>query len=142
MKLKSPIYVLPNGIEVIGEYPPSDGNPYWRLRIRPHPFFPDVKVRYGGIYVRRSRVILASKLGRALEANEHAHHGDEDRNNDIAENIGVLSPSQHNKHHKLGSNHSKDSKEQISTSLRSAYADGRREKPQIKSRDSKGRISK
>ena len=36
---KSPIYVLPHGIEVIGEYAPSRKNRYWRVRIRPHRFF-------------------------------------------------------------------------------------------------------
>jgi hypothetical protein len=141
MKPKAPLYVLPHGIEVIGEYPPSGQNRYWRVRIRPHSFFPDVRVRYGGIYVRRSRVILASKLGRALTPEEHAHHDDEDRDNDTATNINRLSSAEHNQHHKTGTNHSAATKERISEGLSKAYVDGRRAKPQITNRDNKGRIT-
>ena len=49
MKQKAPIYTLPHGIEVIGEYPARGKNPYARLRIRPHPFFPNVRVISNGM---------------------------------------------------------------------------------------------
>lgn len=115
---KAPIYVLPHGIEVIGEYPPKGKNAYWRVRIRPHQFFPHVVLRCGGIYVRRSRVILASKLGRALTRDEHAHHCNEDKLDDTRSNVESISPAEHNRHHKTGSRHSAASRAQTSASLK------------------------
>jgi hypothetical protein len=134
--------VLPHGIEVIGEYPPGGANRYWRVRLRPHHFFPTVRSVRGGIYVRRSRVILASKLGRALRPKEHAHHNDEDRGNDAVGNIEPLSPAAHNRHHKTGSRHAVISKRRISESLKRAYASGARRRPVISTRDNLGRISR
>ena len=136
-----PIYVLPHGIEVIGEYAPSKANRYWRVRIRPHRFFPNVVVRFGGAYVRRSRVILASKLGRALTAEEYAHHVDEDRSRDDTGNIELLSAGDHNRLHKTNSLHTDDTKNRICLSLKKAYADGRRKRTSIRTRDIKGRIT-
>lgn len=137
-----PLYVLPHGIEVIGEYAPSGKNRYWRMRIRPHRFFPYVRVTGGGMNVRRSRVLLASKLGRPLTPAEHAHHGDENRFNDSPDNIDVLTPAEHNRVHKTGSRHSAASKEKIGSSLKRAYAEGRRQRHVILKRDEFGRISR
>lgn len=128
-KQKQPIYVLPHGIEVIGEYPARGKNRYCRVRIRPHRFFPDVPVVGNGIGVRKSRVILASKLGRALTAEEHAHHGDEDRDNDAPDNLETLSAADHNRHHKIGTKHSDEAKERISKGLKLAIKEGRRDPP-------------
>lgn len=139
-KPKPPLYILPHGIEVVGEYAPSRKNRYWRVRIRPHAFFPDVVVRYGGIYVRRSRVILASKLGRALTPQEHAHHGDEDRENDGAGNLAPLSAAEHNRHHKTGSRHRPESKAKAAASVRAAFAEGRHRRIPITNRNAKGKI--
>lgn len=122
--LKPALYVLPHGIEVIGEYKPDGNNRYWRVRIRPHPFFAGVRVRCGGICVRRSRVILASKLGLSLTPAEHAHHDDEDRHNDAAMNIGLLSAAEHNRHHKTGTSHRPESKAKTSATLKRLYATG------------------
>lgn len=138
---KAPLYVLPHGIEVIGEYAPTKKNPYWRARIRPHAFFPDVRVRCGGIYVRRSRVLLAAKLGRALTAADIAHHRDENKQHDSLLNVELLSPSEHTRHHKTGTYHSAASRARTSASLKEAYADGRRARPVITNRDHKGRIA-
>lgn len=145
---KSPIYVLPHGIEVIGEYAPSRKNRYWRVRIRPHRFFPDVPIRFGGAYVRRSRVVLASKLGRALTTAECAHHGDEDRDNDVPGNIESLTAAEHNKHHKTGTRHTEKAKQRISDGMRLAMEEGRHAKPnglhfagQTHSEESKRRLS-
>ncbi|WP_114973369.1 hypothetical protein [Rhodoferax ferrireducens] len=124
MRQKPAIYVLPHGIEVIGEYPARGKNRYWRVRIRPHPFFPDAPVVSNGIYVRRNRVVLASKLGRALTPEEHAHHDDEDRDNDTADNVESLSPSEHNRHHKTGSTHRSESKAKTSATLKGLYQTG------------------
>lgn len=140
-KPKQPLYVLPHGIVVVGEYSPTGKNRYWRVRIRPHPFFPTVKVVSNGIGVRRSRVLLAAKLGRALTLQEHAHHRDEDRNNDGADNIEPLSPNEHNRHHKIGSTHGADSRTKTSSSLKLAYAEGRHRKSTISKRDKLGRIT-
>lgn len=120
-----PLYVLPHGIEVVGEYPARGKNRYWRVRIRPHPFFQNSPVIANGIYVRRSRVILTSKLGRALTSAEHAHHEDENRDNDVAENIETLSPAEHNRHHKTGTKQREESKQKTAVSMRLAYAEGR-----------------
>lgn len=137
---KPPLYVLPHGIEVIGEYAPSKQNRYWRVRIRPHAFFPNVPVRYGGIYVRRSRVVLASKLGRALTAEEHAHHGDEDRDNDAPANVAPLTAAEHNRHHKAGARHTEQAKARIAASLKRAHAEGRMPANVITNRNHLGQI--
>lgn len=138
---KAPIYVLPHGIEVIGEYAPSKKNPYWRVRLRPHRFFPGVPVICNGIYVRRSRVVLASRLGRAMTPQEHAHHGDEMRGHDSTENLELLSAAEHNRHHKTGTRHTEASKQRIREAMKRAYAEGRHERFAISTRDNQGRIT-
>jgi hypothetical protein len=135
------LYTLPHGIEIVGEYAPGGKNRYWRVRIRPHAFFPTVPVISNGCYVRRSRVLLAAKLGRELTANEHAHHQDEDCSNDTMANVCRLSAAEHNRHHKTGTKHRPDSRLKTSAALKRAYAAGLRTAPTIKTRDSKGRIS-
>lgn len=139
--LKPPIYTLAHGIEVIGEYAPSQRCPYWRVRIRPHAFFPDAPVFGKGLYIRRSRVMLAAKLGRPLLPSEHAHHDDEARDNDSTENIVLLSAAEHNRRHKLGTQHADETRQRISAALKRAYEDGRRARPQIINRDHLGRIA-
>lgn len=140
--LKPPLYVLPHGIEVIGEYQARGKNRYWRVRIRPHPFFDGTPIRHGGYDVRRSRVILASKLGRPLTAAEHAHHDDEDRDNDTAGNIEVLNAAEHNRHHKTGTRHRPESRMKTSATLKRLYAEGAMQARPITNRDQLGRISK
>jgi hypothetical protein len=135
------LYTLPHGIEVIGEYAARGKNRYWRVRIRPHRFFPNAPVVSNGIYVRRSRVVLASKLGRALTSAEHAHHRDEDRGRDVSENLELLTAGEHNRHHKTGSTHTAQSKAKTSQSLKRSYAAGRRVRNRITRRDHLGRIS-
>jgi len=128
--MKTPIYILPHGIEVIGEYAPSGENRYWRVRINAHHLF-DAKIVSGGMYIRRSRVVMTSVVGRKLLDSEHVHHKDEDVNNDSPSNLKIISPSEHNKHHKIGVKHSEEAKSKISNSLKSAYDDGSREKPDL-----------
>lgn len=142
MKPKAALYVLPHGIEVIGEYPPDTSNRYWRVRIRPHRFFPGVRIVCGGMYVHRSRAILASKLGRALTPAEHAHHGDEIRDHDMPGNLEPLSAAEHNRHHKTGSRHSAASRAKTSATLKRLYAAGAMTPKPITRRDILGRISK
>lgn len=139
---KPPLYVLPHGIEVVGECAPNAKCPYWRVRIRPHPFFDGTPVRSNGYDVRRSRVLLASKLGRALSPQEHAHHGDEDRNNEALANLELLTPAEHNRHHKTGSRHSDAAKQRIAASLKRAYQEGRHVRRPITNRNDLGRIAK
>lgn len=124
MTFKAPLYVLPNGIEVVGEYAPKGVNRYWRVRIRPHAFFPDAAVQFGGVLVRRSRAVLAAKLGRALTAQEHAHHGEDGPHADTDSNLEVLTPAEHNRHHKTGSRHRAESRAQTSATLKQLYAAG------------------
>lgn len=128
-EFKPPIYVLPHGIEVVGEYPPDSSNRYWRVRLRPHPFFPGVREISNGILVHRSRAILASKLGRPLTPAEHAHHGDENRSNDAPGNVERLTAAEHNRHHKTGTKHTPEAKRRISAGLKKAIAEGRRKPP-------------
>ena len=126
MKQLLPLYTLAYGIHVIGEYPARGKNPYVRLRIRPHRFFPDAPVTANGILVRKNRVILSIKLGRALKRHEYAHHRDEDKSNDSPSNIELQSANIHNQHHKTGTNHRTGSKAKISMSLKRAFSEGRR----------------
>ena len=139
---KAPLYVLPHGIEVVGEYPPNKRCKYWRVRIRPHPFFPGVREVYGGIYIHRSRAILAAKLGRPLRPTDHAHHKDEQKERDTFENIELLTAAEHNHHHKAGTKHRPDSRAKTSATLKQLYAEGRRSSRPITNRDHLGRISK
>ena len=139
--LKAPIYVLPHGVEVIAEYGPNPRCPYWRLRVRPHPFFSGSKVAFGGQYVRRCCAIACSKIGRAIAPNEHVHHIDHDPCNDAPENLMVLPRAEHNTHHKAGSKHRPEVKKRISDSVRRAYQEGRHPVSSIAKRDSKGRIA-
>lgn len=139
-KPKQPLYVLPHGIEVIGEYPPKAGNRYWRVRIRPHPFFPDVPVRFGGCDVRRSRVVMAAKLGRQLQQNEIVHHRSEDKNDDSPDNLELETPATHNAHHKTGTTRSAESRAKTSASLTKCYAAESRRRTHISSRNDKGQI--
>jgi len=121
--MKTPIYILPHGIEVIGEYAPNGSNRYWRLRIKEHHLF-SAKVVSGGMGVRRSRVVMTSVLGRSLLDSEHVHHKDEDVNNDSPDNLKIMSAAEHNKCHKIGKKHSEESKKMISDSLKIGYANG------------------
>lgn len=127
--MKPPIYVLPHGIEVIGEHKPNAKFPYWRVRIRPHRFFPDGEVRSNGVSVSRNRVLLAAKLGRALTRDDIAHHVDENKEHDTMVNIELLTPAEHNRHHKSGSKHTADAKERIASSMKRAIAEGRHPPP-------------
>lgn len=142
MKRKAPLYVLPHGIEVIGEYAPTAANRYWRVRIRPHRFFPGVPVVAGGCYVRRSRVLLASQLGRALSRHEHAHHGEAGPHVDVPSNLEVLGAAEHNRHHKTGQRHRPESRAKTSATLKRLYAAGAMKPRAITNRDNLGRISK
>lgn len=127
--MKTTIYTLPHGIEIVGEYLPRGASRYWRVRIRPHPFFPELKVVGGGCYIRRSRAVMASILGRALSVDEIVHHANEDRNDDSPGNLELTTAAAHNSHHKTGSTHSSETKKRISRGLRKAIAEGRRSPP-------------
>jgi hypothetical protein len=137
-KPKTAGYLLPHGIQVVGEYAPRGSNRYWRLRLRPHRFFPGVRAVNGAIHVRRSRVMLAAKLGRALTPQEFAHHEDENRGNDSMENLRLVSAAAHNRHHKVGSRHSEASRRKIGESLKRAYTAGKHRRKF--NRDERGRI--
>ena len=139
-KPKPPLYVLPHGIEVVGEYPPGPSNQYARVRIRPHPFFPDAKVVSNGCEIRKNRVVLASMIGRGLADNEIAHHINEDKSDDTPENLELATRADHNAHHKSGFAHSDDSRSKTSQSLRDCYASNRRKRTSITKRNDKGQI--
>ncbi len=139
-KPKPPLYVLPHGIEVIGEYAPKGNNRYWRVRIRPHLLFPDVPVRCNGCDIRRSRVVMTSKIGRPLQRDEIVHHRNEDKNDDSPGNLELETPASHNAHHKTGTTHSAESRAKTSLSLAKCYAADRRRRTSISLRNDKGQI--
>jgi hypothetical protein len=122
--MKKPLYILPHGIEVIGEYAPFGSNMYWRVRIKAHELF-DAKIVSGGMYIRRNRVVMTSILGRMLKSNEHVHHINEDKGDDSPRNLELITADEHNKHHKIGTKHTDESKEKTSNSVKKAYAEGR-----------------
>lgn len=119
--MKEPLYITPNlGVEVVGEY---TFGPYMRCYIRPHPAFGDKTI------IRRSRLVMADHLGRALLPDEHVHHRNHQRRDDRIENLELTSPAEHNRHHKLGQEHSATAREKISAGLRKAKREGRRSRP-------------
>jgi hypothetical protein len=85
---------------------------------------------------------MASMLGRAMVSSEHVHHIDGNRENDSPENLELLTADEHNKHHKNGTRHTKESRSKISLSLIRAHQTGIHAKPEIKNRGNDGRISK
>jgi len=140
-KPKETLYTLPHGIEVIGEYPRRGVNRYWRVRVRPHQFFKG-RIVSGGIYIRRSRAVITSVVGRALLPSEHIHHKNEDQDDDTPSNLEIVNAGLHNSHHKTGSTHRAETKARISESLKLAYDEGRHAVATIQSRDHMGRIAK
>ena len=46
------------------------------------------------------RLVMADKLGRALERNEHVHHLNEDRLDNRPENLELMDPGDHHRLHK------------------------------------------
>jgi len=50
-------------------------------------------------YVLRSRYVIEKNLGRFLNTDEHIHHKDENKLNDIIENLELLSRQEHSKKH-------------------------------------------
>lgn len=118
---KEPIYTTSTGVKVISEYPKGE-----RIycRIRRHPFFP-------GVEVARARIVMSSLLGRALDADEHVHHRNGVKSDDRPENLQVLRAEEHNRHHKQGTRHTAGSRQRIGQSLRRAYAEGRRPRPDL-----------
>ena len=131
-KKKEPIYVLPNNIKVIGE---SYSGTYVHCYIEARPdLFPNSKVsKYNRQTIQRGRVVLTSLLGRPLARNEHVHHK-KDKKNDHLDNLEILWAGEHNKHHKLGSKHSEETKRQIGMSLTRAYQEGRHQIPDYSKR--------
>lgn len=119
--LKSPIYLLAHGIEVVGE---NHAARYVMLRLRPHSFFPNATPRGHHIEVQRSRVVMSAHLGRALERNEHVHHGPKGRHDDSLSNLKIISAADHNRHHKTGSKHRPESKEKTTQTLLRLYREG------------------
>lgn len=122
MRRQPPLYVLPQGIEVVSEYR-RETRVY--VRIREHCLF-SAPVSNGAQLVARSRVVMTSIIGRELHYNEIVHHLNEDSFDDSEGNLCLVSAAEHNRTHKLGTKHSEGSKSRISASLKTAYALGLR----------------
>lgn len=52
-----------------------------------------------GSYVYKHRHVIEKKLGRVLADNEHVHHINHDRSDNRVENLEVMTPTEHAKHH-------------------------------------------
>ncbi len=52
--------------------------------------------------IRRSRAVMEKHLGRILKPSEMVHHKDGSKDNDVIENLEVMSLGQHNTVHKKG----------------------------------------
>lgn len=122
---KAILYTLPHEIEIIGEYKPNYRLRYWRCRVRSHSFFSAPNIS-GGQYVRRSRVVMASMLGRRLGPKEYVHHKNGGRSDDRPKNLELMSAGDHNRLHKKGTKHRTETKKKISAGLKQAYAEGRK----------------
>jgi len=118
------LYTLPNEIHVVGEYSPSKSIPYTRVRILEHHLF-DAVVRSGCQQIRKNRVVMTSILGRKLLISEFVHHKNEIKKDDSPGNLELISPADHNKHHKIGTYQSQESKNKISVSMKIAFKEGR-----------------
>lgn len=123
-KRKNPLYTLPHGIEVIGEYPPAKKTGYYRLYIRAHHLF-DSTVKSGNMLIRKNRVIMTSIVGRKLLKTEIVHHKNGVTTDDRPENLELIDPASHNTIHKTGFNHSDKTKNRISKSMKLAFREGR-----------------
>jgi hypothetical protein len=121
---KDPIYELPHDIKVIGEY--VSGR-YVMCYIVAHSLFPNTKIsKQNRQTVQRSRVVMTAALGRVLATNEHVHHVRKDqKHNDSLDNLEVMWVDEHNRHHKLGCQHSEDTKRRIAAAVQLAYEEGR-----------------
>jgi hypothetical protein len=100
--------------------------------VRTHHFF-DAVVVHGGMYIRRSRVVMTSIVGRKLLKSEVIHLKNGNVNDDRPSNLILTNASDHNKHHKVGTTQSKETKAKISRSLKVTY----RNKTHNKKRDTK-----
>ena len=49
--------------------------------------------------IAEHRLLMEQKLGRKLKTEEHVHHIDEDKTNNILDNLTIMSRSDHTKHH-------------------------------------------
>lgn len=127
---KAPIYELARGIKVINE---NKSGTYVMCTLEKHWLFPNSKPSaQGRIYVQRSRVVMTAKLGRVLNRSEHVHHKNEKRkHDDRLSNLEILSSVKHNQHHHTGMQHTVAVKKQIGASLKKAFAEGRRVKPNL-----------
>jgi predicted molibdopterin-dependent oxidoreductase YjgC len=133
------LLILPRGVRVVSSF--KKNNRIW-LVFKPHWLFPNIKPLFGSCYEKRSRVMMAIKLGRPLHKGEIVHHIDENKLNDDYNNLEVTTQDAHNKHHKCGTKHRLESRQQIGASVHRANIEGRVPRAVIYERDKLGRIIK
>lgn len=117
---------------------------YWRVE-GPHVLFPNATLTHYAynepvFEVERARMLMAIKLGRPLESHEIVHHKNNNSEEDSEWNLELTTQAEHNKHHKTGTRHSEEVKEQIGRAVHFAYQEGRHRVTQISQRDAQGRI--
>lgn len=61
-----------------------------------------ILIRVGKEYVQEHRLVIESLIGRKLKDDELGHHVDEDRSNNIPENLELMTLSWHMKFHNIG----------------------------------------
>lgn len=74
-------------------------NEYYKIYIPEHPF-----ASFNG-YVMLHRLLLELKLERYLEKDEVSHHIDEDKSHNDPSNLGVMTFSEHTRHHRENEKH-------------------------------------
>jgi hypothetical protein len=55
--------------------------------------------RINGVHYYQHRYIMEQQLGRPLRVDEHVHHRDGNKANNVPENLEVMSESDHHKEH-------------------------------------------
>lgn len=92
---------------------------YYYLKVPEHP-----NANCNG-YVAEHRLILEFKLGRMLKKSEHCHHINEITDDNRPGNLEAKHGKTHTSFHKLGTKHRKDSKEEISKTLKKQWKEGK-----------------
>lgn len=77
----------------------TKGNSFIDKKGYVHVWLPDHPMANSTGYVLEHRLIVSRQLGRALRADEHIHHVDENPANNAPENLQVVTPEEHRRIH-------------------------------------------